>query len=575
MKTIQKGNLVSKGIGIGRAYIYKQYIPQINEEIIDISLVGQELEKFISTKQQAFLEIEKIQKLLEDKNDDKAEIFDAHLEILSDAAVIKEINTLIKDKHYSFRYAIKTVYDKYIHMLLQVDDLLMGERVADLKDVRNRLFRISDGVEESNLSLLNQFSIVIAQDLYPSQTATLDRENVQAIITEVGGMTSHTAIIAKSYEIPAILGVDHVFDDIKQNDWMIVDAINGKIMINPNNETIEKYKNMQKDYLFKQEIVKRFVGIKPVTRDGIKIDVDLNIGSASQEELENEPFVDGIGLFRSEFLYMESTQMPTEDAQFEVYKKTLEKFKMKPVVLRTFDIGGDKDLDYLKLPKEDNPFLGNRAIRLSFNYIEMFKTQLRAALRASVFGNLWLMFPMVGSLDDIYKIQAILEDVKKELNDQKIKYNPSFKFGIMIEIPSIIMVADHVAEIVDFASIGTNDLCQYLLAVDRMNPMVSNYFQSYAPSMFRVMKMAIDAFNKAGKPLSVCGESGGDLIAAPVLLGMGMRKLSMNNSSVAGIKKMITSHQMSELEDIANHVLSLKTEDEVVKYVQSKLSSEE
>jgi len=575
MKSIKKGNAVSKGIGIGRAYIYKQYIPNIEEEIVDASLVESELEKYINTKEQARIEITKIQSFLEEKNDEKSKIFGAHLEILSDVAVIEEVNNLITDMHYSHRYAIKNVYDMFIDMLSQVDDLLIKERVADLKDVRNRLLRISDGVPELNLSLLDQPSIVIAQDLYPSDTATLDRKNVQAIITEVGGMTSHTAIIAKSYEIPAILGVEHLLEEVKQNEWMIVDAIKGNIIINPDTETIEAYKNKQKEYLFKQEIIKKYIDVKPLTKNGTKIEVSLNIGSASQEELDNEPYVDGVGLFRSEFLYMENTQMPTEDEQYVVYKKALEKFKQKPVILRTLDIGGDKELSYLEMPKEDNPFLGNRAIRLCFDHLEMFKTQLRAALRASVFGNLWLMFPMVGSMDDIYKLKSILEEVKTELNEKKIEFNPNFKFGIMIEIPSIIMVADHAAQEVDFASIGTNDLCQYLTAVDRMNPMVAKYYQSYAPSMFRVIKMAVEAFDKAGKPISVCGESGGDLIAAPILIGLGMRKLSMNKSSVAGIKRMITTHTIKELEDIATHALNLKTEAEVVAYVQSELHSEE
>ncbi|MBN2300399.1 MAG: phosphoenolpyruvate--protein phosphotransferase, partial [Acholeplasmataceae bacterium] len=502
-------------------------------------------------------------------------IFGAHLEILNDIAVAEEVSNQIRDMKYSYRYAIKNVYDMFIEMLSQVDDPLIKERVADLKDVRNRLLRISDGVAESNLSLLDQPSIVIAQDLYPSDTATLDRKNVQAIITEVGGMTSHTAIIAKSYEIPAILGVDHLLEEVKQNEWMIVDAIKGIIYINPDNETIESYKNKQKEFLFKQEIIKKYIDVKPVTKDGTKIEVSLNIGSASKEELENEAFVDGVGLFRSEFLYMENSQMPTEDQQFEVYKKALVKFNKKPVILRTLDIGGDKELSYLELPKEDNPFLGNRAIRLCFDHLEMFKTQLRAALRASVFGNLWLMFPMVGSMDDILRLKEIVEEVKSDLDKKNIEYNPSFKFGVMIEIPSIIMIADHVAEAVDFASIGTNDLCQYLTAVDRMNPMVSKYYQSYAPSMFRVIKMAIDAFDKANKPLSVCGESGGDLIAAPILIGLGMRKLSMNKSSVAGIKQMITTHTIDQLEEIANKAISLKTEAEVVDYVKSQLITED
>ncbi len=575
MKVIHKGNAVSKGIGIGRAYIYKPYIPHIREEFISDSDIDKELETYEKVKHQAQKEISNIQKFLEENDDDKSKIFDAHLEILNDILIAEEMNKQIKGVKHSYRYGIKNVYGMFIKMISEVDDPLIKERVTDLKDVRNRLLRISDGVPESDLSLLNQSSIIIAQDLYPSDTATLDRKHVQAIITETGGMTSHTAIIAKSYEIPAILGVNRLMEEITQNDWTIVDAMNGIIYVNPDNETIELFKNKQKDFLFKQEIIKKYINTKPLTKDGTIIEISLNIGSASDEELENEPYVDGIGLFRSEFLYMENTQMPSEDQQFEVYKKALIKFKKKPVILRTLDVGGDKALSYLDLAKEDNPFLGNRAIRLCFNHIEMFKTQLRAALRASIFGNLWLMFPMVGSMDDIYKLKKIVEEVKEGLKKRNIEYDPKFKFGIMIEIPSIIMIADHVADVVDFASIGTNDLCQYLTAVDRMNPMVSTYFQSYAPSMFRVIKMAIEAFNKANKPLSVCGESGGDLIAAPILIGLGMRKLSMNKSSIAEIKRMIKSNTIEHLESIANHAISLKTEVEVVDYVKSQLDTEE
>lgn len=575
MRSIQKGSAVSHGIGIGKAYIYQQYIPQIEKEIIDSKLINLEIDQYKKTKEIARGEITQIKQLLLDKEDSKSAIFDAHLEMLNDSVLYDETIALIENKRYAYPYAIKIAFDKYIDMLSQSDNQFMNERVIDLKDVRNRLLRISEGISESNLSLLNQPSIIIAKDLYPSDTATLDRKNVQAIITEVGGMTSHTAIIAKSYEIPAILGVDHLLEEVKHNEWMIVDAIKGQIIINPNTETIETYKNKQKEYLFKQEIIKRYIEVKPLTKDGTQIEVTLNIGSASQEELDNEPFVDGVGLFRSEFLYMGNTQMPTEDEQFAVYKKTLEKFRQKPVILRTLDIGGDKELSYLEMPKEDNPFLGNRAIRLSFDHLELFKTQLRAALRASVYGNLWLMFPMVGSMDDIYKLKSVLEEVKTELKEKKIEFNPNFKFGIMIEIPSIIMIADHAAQEVDFASIGTNDLCQYLTAVDRMNPIVSKYYQSYAPSMFKVIKMAVDAFDKAGKPISVCGESGGDLIAAPILIGLGMRKLSMDKSSIAGIKRMITTHTIKDLEDIAQHVLTLKTEAEIVAYVQSELHSEE
>ncbi|MBU1141856.1 MAG: phosphoenolpyruvate--protein phosphotransferase [Firmicutes bacterium] len=575
MKSIQKGHVVSKGIGIGRAFIYKQYTPHIQLEMINPVEIEKELEAYEKTKNQAHLEIAKVKRFLEEKNDEKAKIFDAHLEILNDIMVVEKISKQINEMHYSYRYAIKNVYDEFIELISQVDDLLIRERVLDLKDVRNRLLRISEGIAESDLSLLNQPSVIVAHDLYPSDTATIDRKNVQAILTEVGGVTSHTAIIAKSYEIPAILGIDYLLKEIKDNEWMIVDANHGNIIINPDMDTIENYKNKQKDYLFKKEISEKYIGVKSVTKDGIKIEVTLNIGSASTEELENEPYVDGIGLFRTEFLYMENTQMPNENQQFEVYKKTLVSFKQKPVILRTLDIGGDKELSYLEMPNEVNPFLGNRAIRLCFDHMDMFKTQLRAALRASVFGNLWLMFPMVGSMDDIYRIKSIIEEVKVELTKQKIQYNPAFKIGVMIEIPSIIMIADHVAEEVDFASIGTNDLCQYMTAVDRMNPNVSQYFQNYSPSMFRVIKMAIDAFDKVKKPISICGESGGDLIAAPVLIGLGMRRLSMNKSSIASIKQLIITHTIEELEELAIHVISLKTEKQVIDYINSRIKIEE
>ncbi|PKK97382.1 MAG: phosphoenolpyruvate--protein phosphotransferase, partial [Tenericutes bacterium HGW-Tenericutes-3] len=541
MKSIQKGHAVSNGIGIGRVCIYKQYVPKINQSLINTIAVDQELIRFTQVYEKARKEIRKIKKFLLGKNEHQSMIFDAHLEMLNDQTVNQEIKAKIEKDLFSLPYAIYTVFSKYIDMLSQADNDFLKERAADLIDVKNRLLRICDGVEESNLSILDEPSIIVARDLFPSDIATIDRNNIQAIITEVGGVTSHAAIIAKSYEIPAIFGVGRFFDEVKYNDTLIVDAIGGVIITNPDYMTIEKYKNKQKDYMFKQEIVKRFIGSRPVTSDGKKIDVALNIGSVDAEELEFEPFVDGVGLFRSEFLYMASSQMPTEEEQFLVYKKGIEAFKKKPFVLRTLDIGGDKGLSYLKMEKEENPFLGNRGVRLCFDHMDMFKTQLRAALRASVYGDLWLLFPMVGSMDDIYRLKTILAEVKENLTKEKIEFSSSVKFGIMIEVPSIVMIADHVAKEVDFASIGTNDLCQYINAVDRMNPLVNQYFQNYSPSMFKFIKMVVDSFEKVGKPVSVCGESGGDLIAAPVLIGLGISKLSMNHSSIASIKRLIVT----------------------------------
>lgn len=575
MKIIQKGNAVSKGIGIGKAYLYKQYTPRIVESKIDNDLVPQELLNYQKTKFQAETEIQGIQSFLAQKNDEKAKIFQAHLDILNDIAIAEEVEAKVKEDLYTYEYAVHLAYEMFIEMLSEVDDVLIKERVADLKDVKNRLLRIASGVAEANLSRLTEPSIVIAQDLYPSDTATLDRTYVQAIVTEIGGVTSHTAIIAKSYEIPAVLGIDQILDEIKHGELVIVDAISNKIIISPDEVTLNTYLKKQQDFIAKREVTKKYLSQKPVTKDKVKVEVSINIGSANKEELDFEQYVDGVGLFRSEFLYMEETEMPSEEKQFEIYKKALSKFGDKPVILRTLDIGGDKELSYLEMPKEENPFLGNRAIRLCFDHMDLFKTQLRAALRASVYGNLWLMFPMVGSMDDVYNIKKVIEDVKKELDLKKQAFNPNFKTGVMIEIPSIIMVADHVAKEVDFASIGTNDLCQYLSAVDRMNPMVSKYYQSYSPSMFRMMKLAIDAFNHEHKPISVCGELGGDLVAAPVLLGLGMRKLSMSKTSVPAIKKVIINHEMKQFEAVSKHILTLKTEAEVINYVKSQLNLED
>ncbi len=567
MKTIKQGQNVSQGIGIGKAYIYKHYEPMIKESYIDEALAKKTFEKYLETKDQAMLEIKKIYDFLENNKDEKAKIFRAHLDIVDDVAIDEEIESSIKDMHYSCGYAIHTVYEMFIDMLSEVEDELIRERVADLKDVKLRLLRIFDGVVESNLALLDENKIVIANDLYPSDTATIDRIHVQGIITEVGGKTSHTAIIAKSYEIPAILGVSQAVNIIRQDDMIILDATTNEIIINPTKELLDEYLVKQKETLAAKEKIKAYLDKPSLTKDGLKVEIGLNIGSASEEELAFEPYVDSVGLFRTEFLYMESDTMPSEEKQFTIYKKALIRLKGKPVILRTLDIGGDKTLKYMELPKEDNPFLGKRAIRLCFDHMDMFKTQLRAALRASVYGNLWVMFPMVGSLDDIYRLREIFDEVKEELSKNKIAYSEEVKFGVMIEIPAIIMIADKVCDLVDFASIGTNDLTQYLTAVDRMNSDITSYYQNYAPSLLRIVKLAADHFIKKQKPLSICGELGGDLIGAPLLIGMGIKKLSMNQSSIAPIKQMIGQYTHIELIEMADKALNMNTEAEVKKYV--------
>lgn len=569
MKKIKMGEKVSSGVGIGKAYIYQRYEPNIAEAYIDENTTHLEFDKYQKIKQEAMHEIQAIHDMLFKLKDEKYKIFKAHLDIIDDIAIDDEIKTAIFDTHYTCNYAIQSVYHMFIDMFSEIEDDLIRERIADLKDVKLRLLRIADGVKESSLAFFEEDKIVIANDLYPSDTATLDRNHVKGIITEVGGKTSHTAIIAKSYEIPAILGVEQIKDTINHDDLVIVDAISDEIIINPTKELLVVYNEKQiKDY-HKKETLKKYLNEPSQTKDQINIDLAINIGSASQEVLAFEPYVAGVGLFRTEFLYMEAESMPSEEKQFQVYKKIVQKFNEKPVILRTLDIGGDKSLNYLELPKEDNPFLGKRAIRLCFDHIDMFKTQIRAALRAAQYGNLWLMFPMVGSLDDINRLKALVAEVEEDLTKEGMSYG-KIKFGVMIEIPSLIFIADQVADIVDFASIGTNDLTQYITAVDRMNQTISSYYQNYAPSVLRAIKQASDAFSLKNKPLSICGELGGDIIGAPILIGLGIKKLSMNKASIASIKHMLHQYTFDELKQMSLKVLNLNTENEVKSFIMEK-----
>lgn len=565
------GNPVSYGIACGEAYLYEPFKPQIEEVTIQQCQTEDCCKRYLKIKEQAKLELEAICAALATDDPEKAKIFNAHIDILFDEAIDEDIMETINCDLLSPEVAIQTVYDKYIRMLSKAKDPLIQERAADLKDVRSRLLRIWFDVPEKNLASLDRPVIVVAHDLFPSDTATLDRKNVLAIVTEIGGPTSHSAIIAKSYEIPALLGVPDIMSQLKEGETIIVDAIKGDLFTQPDQEQLALYGKKREEYLAKMAEIKKFKYVQPVTRDGVRIEVELNIGSASHAELAGADCTDGVGLFRSEFLYMGRPQLPSEEEQLSVYSTALATFGDRPVILRTLDIGGDKTLDSMQLPKEDNPFLGLRALRLCFDNLPVFKTQLRAAMRAGVQGNLWVMFPMVGSIEDIRNAKAVVQQVKDELTAEGLPFNPNVKLGIMVEIPSIAMVADLAAKEADFASIGTNDLCQYLTAVDRLNPSVSKYYQSYHPAMFRLIGQVVKAFRAEGKPVGVCGEMGGDPLAAAVLIGLGMRQLSMGVASVPRIKKLVTGLDIPRAEAIANKVCALATAAEVEAYLKEEL----
>ena len=568
-----KGNPVSPGIAMGPIHIYRPFSAQAEEHYIEKNSIEAEKARYAKVKDKAAGEIHSIHSALMNDDPEKAKIFIAQKDILNDPAIGEEIIEGIETELWAGDWAIWKVYAKFIRMILKAKDIVIRERSADFEDVRRRLLRIWKGLPEDSLLTLASPVIIAAGELLPSDAAVLDRRKALAVITEKGAATSHSAIIVKSYEIPAVFGIPNLLETVKQGCYAAVNALGGEVFLEPDSETRTRFSARREKYLKEAADAKTFLRKEPLCSDGQRIDIGLNIGNANDEELAGAEFTDFVGLFRTEFLYMEASQLPSEEEQFTIYRRVLELYGNRPVTLRTLDIGGDKTLDYMELPKEDNPFLGKRALRLCFSLPDIFKTQLRAALRASVFGNLNLMLPMVGSMDDIRRAKQILEEVKAELDASGQPYSRDFKFGIMIEIPSIALIADLAAAEVDFASLGTNDLCQYLTAVDRMNPEVSAYYQSYHPAMFRLIGETAKHFTAAGKPLSVCGEMGGDPLAAAVLVGLGLRKLSMGFAAIAPVKQMLSRLSIAEAEEIARTVKALSTAAEVETYLKQKLGS--
>jgi phosphotransferase system enzyme I (PtsI) len=566
---VLKGMPVSPGIAVGKLYRYEPFHVEAAEGFCEAGRQEAELARYRQVKEAAGTELSAIASSIKDP--EKAKIFTAHGDILNDVAIDEEITEGITVKNWTGNWAIQKIYAKFIKMIRRAPDPLIQERAADFEDVRKRLLRIWEGVKETNLSALAEPVIVAARDLFPSDTATLDRDHVLAILTEVGGSTSHSAIIARSYGIPAVLGIPDLMEQIRQAGTAAVDALTGELIPDPGKDLIDHYEAKRRDFLREQEETGTYLNREPRTADGVRIDIGLNISGGSEEELAGEPYTDLVGLFRTEFLYMGRDSLPSEEEQFEVYKKVLIRYGDRPVTLRTLDIGGDKTLESMNLPREDNPVLGNRALRLCFSQVGIFKTQLRAALRASAFGRLWLMLPMVGSIDDIRRARECIAGARAELDAEGIPCGGEMKVGIMVEIPSIAMIADLAAAEADFASIGTNDLCQYLTAVDRMNPAVAAYYQSYHPGMFRLIRQVVKAFNKAGKPVCVCGELGGDSLAAPVLVGMGMRKLSMGLAPIARIKRALSALTIAQAEELAETVVNLPTAGDVELYLKKHL----
>ena len=564
------GIAASSGIAIAKAYCLVEPDLTFTEKKIDD--VQKEIERFQSALSVAKVELEAIREIAnKELGADEAAIFNAHVLVLNDPELISPIEDKIKTEQVNAEHALKETTDMFITMFEQMDNEYMQERAADIRDVTKRVLSHLLGVKIVSPSTISEEVIIIAEDLTPSDTAQLNRQFVKGFTTDIGGRTSHSAIMARSLEIPAVVGTKESTKLIKDGDIVIVDGMNGKIHINPTAEVISQYENEQQKFEEQKLEWAKLVNEKTISLDGHQVELAANIGTPEDLEGVINNGGEGVGLYRTEFLYMGRDQLPTEEEQFVAYKQVLQGMEGKPVVVRTLDVGGDKELPYLDLPKEMNPFLGFRAIRLCLEEQEIFRTQLRALLRASSFGNLKIMFPMIATLEEFRQAKAILEEEKEMLLTAGTTIAEDIEVGIMVEIPSTAILADQFAKEVDFFSIGTNDLIQYTMAADRMNERVSYLYQPCNPAILRLVKMVIDAAHKEGKWAGMCGEMAGDEIAVPLLLGLGLDEFSMSATSILKARAQIHQLKKSDMVELAEEALQMGTAEEVVQAVTSRL----
>ena len=565
------GIAASSGIAIAKAYCLVE--PDLTFTEKKIEDVQKEIERFQSALSVAKGELEAIREIADKElGADEAAIFNAHVLVLNDPELITPIEDKIKTEQVNAEHALKETTDMFITMFEQMDNEYMQERAADIRDVTKRVLSHLLGVKIVNPSTISEEVIIIAEDLTPSDTAQLNRQFVKGFTTDIGGRTSHSAIMARSLEIPAVVGTQESTKLIKDGDIVIVDGLNGKIHINPTAEIIAQYENEQQKYEEQKAEWAKLVNEKTISVDGHQVELAANIGTPEDLEGVINNGGEGIGLYRTEFIYMGRDQLPTEEEQFEAYKKVLVGMEGKAVVVRTLDVGGDKELPYLDLPDEMNPFLGFRAIRLCLEEQEIFRTQLRALLRASSFGNLKIMFPMIATLEEFRQAKAILEEEKQMLLTAGTTISEDIEVGIMVEIPSTAVLADQFAKEVDFFSIGTNDLIQYTMAADRMNERVSYLYQPCNPAILRLVKMVIDAAHKEGKWAGMCGEMAGDEIAVPLLLGLGLDEFSMSATSILKARAQIRQLKKSDMVELAEEALQMGTAEEVVQAVTKRLA---
>ncbi|WP_297438682.1 phosphoenolpyruvate--protein phosphotransferase [uncultured Clostridium sp.] len=539
---MMKGIAASKGYAIGTVLIQKhEEIIISDEKITDIVAEKAKLTKALEASKEQLTEIKA--KAAESMGEEEAEVFEAHITLLDDPEFAGAMDMAIENEQLNAMKAVENTKNTFVTIFESMDNAYMRERAADLKDVSNRIIANIAGVAVNPFENAPNNTVVVAHDLTPSDTAQLDRSKVVGFLTNIGGRTSHSAIMARTLEIPAIVGLRTITDTLKNGDKVILDGIEGIAILNPSEELIAEYTAKKEAFEAELEALKRLIDVKTITKSGTRVEVCGNIGKPEDVDQVMANGGDGVGLFRTEFLYMDRESAPTEDEQFESYKYVLEKTAGKQVVIRTLDIGGDKTLPYLPLPEEMNPFLGYRAIRLCLDRKEIFKVQLRALLRASIYGKLAVMFPMISGIQEFEQAREVAEECRAELVAEGIEVSDSIQWGIMVEIPAAAVMADELAKHVDFFSIGTNDLIQYTLAADRMSEKVSYLYNPMHPAVLRLIKMTIDGAHKHGKWVGMCGEMAGDEIAIPTLVEYGLDEFSMSASSILTAKKVIMEQE--------------------------------
>lgn len=562
-----KGIAASAGVAVNKAYKYVH--PEVVIEKKEAN-PEEELKKLHAALEKTKEDIKAIQKMAVGKlSDEELAIFDAHLMVAEDPEFITQVEEAIKNDKVNAEYEVDQVGSTFIAMFEAMDDEYFRERAADIKDVTYRLKCNIMGIVIPDLSLIAEEVILVAEDLTPSDTAQLNRKYIKGFATQIGGRTSHSAIMARSLEIPAVVGTAGLLKAVNHDDMLILDAVDGMVIVNPSEAEIKEYTVKAQKYDEYKESLKVMKDADSISADGHHVELVANIGTPKDVQAVIDNGGEGVGLYRTEFLYMDAKELPSEEEQFVAYKTVLEALNPKPVVVRTLDIGGDKKLPYLPLPEEMNPFLGYRAIRICLDRQDIFRTQLRALIRASAYGRLCIMFPMIATLDEFRQAKEIYLDEVKNLKAEGHEVADNIEVGIMVEIPAAAVLADQFAKEVDFFSIGTNDLIQYSMAADRMSEPVSYLYQPLNPSVLRLVKMAIDGAHKEGKWCGMCGEMAGDLDAVPLLLGLGLDEFSMSATSILEARKLIRDLKKTDMEKLAEKALACATAAEVAELVKS------